>query len=112
MNGYTLASSYNGCIGEYPISQILNIDSNINTSIYSGNEICFSNLNYFNTKIDNQGILRFFHNQTEFLPTVLSQWISVPDAIVYLLQASLFLFLIFVFLLPCNLRSCLYFIAI
>ena len=89
MNGYTLASSYNGCIGEYPISQILNIDSNINTSIYSGNEICFSNLNYFNTKIDNQGILRFFHNQTEFLPTVLSQWISVPDAIVYLLQEDI-----------------------
>ncbi len=50
MNGNTLASSYNGCIGQYPISQILNIDSNINTTIYSGNETCFSNLNYFNTK--------------------------------------------------------------
>ncbi len=60
MNGYTLASPYNGCIGEYPINEILNIDSNINTNVYSGNDICFSNLNYYNTKIDNQGVLRIF----------------------------------------------------
>ena len=86
MNGYTLAGSFNGCIGEYPISQIINIDSSNNTNIYATNEIMFnSNL----TKIDSQGFLRIYHAQTITLPTVVSQWISVPDAIVYLLQEDL-----------------------
>ena len=86
MNGWALASGFNGCIGEYPIYQYLNIDGNLNTIFNSTNEIQFSNVWGFNTKIDNQGLLRVFHIQTITLPTVSSQWISVPDAIVYLLQ--------------------------
>ena len=61
MNGYTLAGSYNGALGEYPISQIINIDDKNNTKIYATNEIMFnSNL----TKIDNKGLLRIYHEQT------------------------------------------------
>ena len=71
---------------QYPINQYLNIDENLNTIFNSTNEIQFSNVLGFNTKIDNQGLLRVFHIQTITLPTVSSQWISVPDAIVYLLQ--------------------------
>ena len=86
MNGYTLAGSYNGALGEYPISQIINIDDKNNTKIYATNEIMFnSNL----TKIDNKGLLRIYHEQTITLPTVSSQWISVNDALVYLLQQDL-----------------------
>ena len=89
MNGYTLASGFNGAMGQYPISQILNIDSNINTVLSSTNETYFSNVIDCNTKIDNQGLLRVYHNQTITLPTVLTQWISVVDAIVYLLQEDI-----------------------
>ena len=62
MNGYTLTSSFNGALGESPISQILNIDANTNIVISSPNEIQFSNMNNFNTKIDNSGILRVWYN--------------------------------------------------
>ena len=33
--------------------------------------------------------MRFFHQETALLPTVTSQWISVPEAIVYLLQEDI-----------------------
>ena len=42
MNGYTLAGSFNGALGECPISQILNTDLNTNTIIASPNEILFT----------------------------------------------------------------------
>ena len=89
MNGYTLAGSFNGALGECPISQILNTDLNTNTVIASPNETLFSNKGSNNTKLDNTGTLRIYHNQTVTLPTVSSQWISVVDALVYLLQADI-----------------------
>ena len=89
MNGYTLVVSFNGALGECPISQILNTDLNTNTIIASPNEILFTSQGSNNTKIDNTGTLRIYHNQTVTLPTVSSQWISVVDALVYLLQADI-----------------------
>ena len=89
MNGYTLAGSFNGALGEYPISQILNIDPDMNTNLCSANEIRFYNKTNNKTKIDNEGVLRIYHEQTITLPTVSSQWISVPDAIIYLLQEDI-----------------------
>lgn len=89
MNGYTLAGSFNGALGEYPISQIVNIDKDINTNLYSTNEIFFFAKHDSKTKIDTDGVLRIYHEQTVTLPTVVSQWISVEDAIIYLLQEDL-----------------------
>jgi len=51
MNGYPLSSSFIGAIGQYPISQILNIDKSNNTTLSSSGEINFSNVNNFNTKM-------------------------------------------------------------
>lgn len=109
MNGYN-TNDYIGGLGEYYLinyitnvsnileshiktnissNALIHTDINSNTIIYSSNEIQFSNTSNFNTKIDNSGILRIYHPQTITLPTVSSQWISVPDAIVYLLQEDI-----------------------
>ena len=84
MNGYPLSSSFIGAIGQYPISQILNIDKSNNTTLSSSGEINFSNVNNFNTKIDNQGVLRVFYTQSVAVPTVPTQWLSVVDSLGYL----------------------------
>ena len=84
MNGYPLSSSFIGAIGQYPISQILNIDKLNNTTLSSSGEINFSNVNNFNTKIDNQGVLRVFYTQNIAVPTVPTQWLSVVDSLGYL----------------------------
>ena len=83
MNGYPLTSSFNGCIGEYPISQIVNIDSNINTILNSINEIQFINSGAFLTKVDIHGILRVYYTFQPSAPTVPSQWLSVEDSLGY-----------------------------
>ena len=83
MNGYPLTSSFNGCIGEYPISQIVNIDSNINTILNSINEIQFINSGAFLTKVDIHGILRVYYTYQPSAPTVPSQWLSVEDSLGY-----------------------------
>lgn len=86
MNTYTLGSSYNGALGQYQIQNILNIDSNLNTVVSANKEIYFNTGNNQKTKIDSNGILRVYHPFTSTLPTVSTQWMSVEDALIYLLQ--------------------------
>ena len=83
MNGYSLTFNYNGCIGEYPISQYLNIDENLNTIISSTNELRFFNTNAFLTKVDSHGILRVYYTFNISAPTVNTQWLSVVDSLGY-----------------------------
>ena len=89
MNTYTLGSSYNGALGQYQIQNILNIDSNLNSVVSATKEIYFNTGNNQKTKIDSNGILRVYHPFTSTLPTVSSQWMSVEDALVYLLQEDI-----------------------
>ena len=83
MNGYPLTYNFNGCIGEYPVSQYLNIDSNLNTVVSSTNELRFVNTNAFLTKVDNQGVLRVYYTYNVSAPTINTQWLSVVDSLGY-----------------------------
>ena len=53
MNGYPLSSSFVGALGEYPLSQILNLDNNLDIILSASQETQFSNNNQCKTKIDN-----------------------------------------------------------
>ena len=100
MNGYN-TTDYIGALGEYYlincISNVSNIleshisnnplihsDTYSNTIIYSSNEIQFSNINNsFNTKIDNNGILRVYYNYNISAPTIPTQWLGVENSLSY-----------------------------
>ena len=83
MNGYPLSSSFIGALGEYPLSQILNLDNNLDTILSSSQETHFSNNNQCKTKIDNNGILTVYYTSNILAPTIPTQWLDVEDSLSY-----------------------------
>ena len=103
MNGYN-TNDYIGGLGEYYLinyitnvsnllenhiktnisnNYLIHTDTNSNTIIYSSNEIQFSNVSNFKTKIDNSGFLRVWYDFNISTPSISSQWLSVVDSLGY-----------------------------